>query len=157
MGEYAQFASVPQREERHGIDIRHPRFLRIPKVGMNVAPLLMAATLRSELERRFGYYLQRTLDEIRPEYTFDVSCQGSVPEAIICFLEGRDWESTVRNAVSLGGDSDTMACIAGGIAEGFYGPVSSAIREQVRSLLTDELWEATERFYRCFVDPRLAG
>jgi ADP-ribosylglycohydrolase len=113
--------------------------------------------IRSELERRFGYDLQRTLDEIRPAYTFDVSCQGSVPEAIVCFLEGRDWESTVRNAVSLGGDSDTMACIAGGIAEGFYGPVSSAVREQVRSILTDELWEATERFYRCFVDPGLEG
>lgn len=110
--------------------------------------------IRSELERRFGYGLRGTLDEIRPAYSFDVSCQGSVPESIICFLEGRDWESTVRNAVSLGGDSDTMACIAGGIAEAFYGPVAAAIRDQVRNALTDELWQITERFYRRFVENR---
>ena len=67
--------------------------------------------IRSELERRFGYDLQRTLDEIRPAYTFDVSCQGSVPEAIICFLEGRDWESAVRNAVSLGGDRTVLSLL----------------------------------------------
>jgi ADP-ribosylglycohydrolase len=107
--------------------------------------------IRAELARRFGYDLERTLDEIRPGYTFDVSCQGSVPESVLCFLESRDWESTVRNAVSLGGDSDTMACIAGGIAEAFYGPVSADIRDQVQTVLTDELWQATERFYRRFV------
>ncbi len=109
------------------------------------------AQIRSELEQRFGYDLQRRLEETRPGYRFDVSCQGSVPESIICFLEGRDWESTVRNAVSLGGDSDTMACIAGGIAEAFYGPVPDDVRDQVRTALSDQLWQVTERFYRQFV------
>jgi ADP-ribosylglycohydrolase len=107
--------------------------------------------IRTELTRRFGYDLERSLDQIRPTYGFDVSCQGSVPESIICFFEGQDWESTVRNAVSLGGDSDTMACIAGGIAEAYYGPVPRDVRDQVRHALTDELWDATKRFYYRFV------
>jgi ADP-ribosylglycohydrolase len=107
--------------------------------------------IRSMLEDRFGYSLHRSLDELRPGYTFDVSCQGSVPASIICFLEGQDWESTVRNAISLGGDSDTMACIAGGVAEAFYGPVPGVVCDQVRNTLTDELWQAADRFCRRFV------
>jgi ADP-ribosylglycohydrolase len=71
----------------------------------------------------YGYDLERNLDEIRPGYSFDVSCQGSVPEAIIAFLESSDWEDAIRKAISLGGDSDTLACIAGGIAEAFYGEI----------------------------------
>ncbi len=110
--------------------------------------------IRTELERRFGYDLRRTLDTIRPLYTFDVSCQGSVPESIICFLEGRDWESTVRNAVSLGGDTDTMACIAGGIAEALYGPVAAEVRDRVRNALSDELWQTVDWFCRRFVQTR---
>ena len=68
----------------------------------------------------------RPLDAIRPGYRFDVSCQGSVPESLIAFLESIDYESAVRNAISLGGDADTMACIAGGIAQAFYGSVPGA-------------------------------
>lgn len=109
------------------------------------------AGLRADIARSFDYDLDRTLADIRPGYRFDVSCQGSVPEAIICFLESGDWESAVRNAVSLGGDSDTQACIAGGIAEAYYGPVPSPLREQVRGYLSDELWEVAERFDRRFV------
>lgn len=101
--------------------------------------------MRSELMQRFGYDLARTLDAIRRAYSFDVSCQGSVPESIICFLEGHDWESSVRNAVSLGGDSDTMACIAGGIAEAFHGPLPDEVRAQVQGRLPRELWQAVEK------------
>ena len=72
------------------------------------------------VESEYGYDLGRTCDEIRPNYEFDVSCQGSVPEAIIAFLEGTDFEDVIRNAVSLGGDSDTIAAIAGSIAEAYY-------------------------------------
>ena len=72
---------------------------------------------------RFGYNLDRTLDEIRPAYVFDVSCEGSVPEAIIAFLESTDFESALRKAISLGGDSDTIACISGAIAQAFYGEI----------------------------------
>jgi ADP-ribosylglycohydrolase len=94
--------------------------------------------------------LNRTLDCIRPAYVFDVSCQGSVPEAIIAFLESTSYEDALRNAVSLGGDSDTIACMAGGIAEAYYGEVPSQIVQVVRETLTDELWTTVEAFYDRF-------
>ena len=78
-------------------------------------------TIKKYIEDEFGYNLSRTLGEIRPGYRMDVTCQGSVPEAIIAFLESVDFEDAVRNAVSLGGDTDTIACIAGSIAEAYYG------------------------------------
>lgn len=77
--------------------------------------------IKAYIESEFGYDLDRTCDEIRPVYIFDVSCQGSVPESIIAFLDGEDFEDTVRNAVSIGGDSDTIAAMAGSIAEAFFG------------------------------------
>ena len=77
--------------------------------------------IKDRISKKFKYNLNRTCDRIRPFYRFEVSCQKSVPEAIIAFLDSKDYESTVRLAVSLGGDSDTQACIAGGIAEAFYG------------------------------------
>ncbi|MDX1610592.1 MAG: ADP-ribosylglycohydrolase family protein, partial [Halofilum sp. (in: g-proteobacteria)] len=83
---------------------------------------------------------------IRPGYRFDVSCQGSVPESIIAFLESEDYEGAVRNAISLGGDADTMACIAGGIAEAFYGGVPAAIERQALALLDPRLREVVEAF-----------
>jgi ADP-ribosylglycohydrolase len=104
------------------------------------------ASIKDEVTRLFGYNLDRTLDCIRPAYAFDVSCQGSVPEAIIAFLESDSYEDALRNAVSLGGDSDTIACIAGGIAEAFYGGVPPWIAEVVRETLTDDLWSTVEAF-----------
>ncbi len=79
--------------------------------------------IRHEIERRFGYDLGRGLADIRPTYRFDETCQGTVPEAIIAFLESADFEDAIRNAISLGGDADTLAAIAGGIAHAFYGTV----------------------------------
>jgi ADP-ribosylglycohydrolase len=86
--------------------------------------------IRRYIQETFHYDLDRTLDEIRPNYRFDVSCQGSVPESILAFLESADYEDAVRKAVSLGGDSDTMACIAGGIAEAYYGGVPDDIKAE---------------------------
>ena len=80
-------------------------------------------TIRNFVADRFAYDLDRTLDEIRPPYVFDVSCQGSVPEAIIAFLESTDFESAIRKAISIGGDSDTIACISGAIAHAYYGDI----------------------------------
>jgi ADP-ribosylglycohydrolase len=77
--------------------------------------------IKDYIERRYCYDLSRTLDEIRPGYTFDGSCQGTVPEAIIAFLESTRFEGAIRNAISLGGDSDTLAAITGSIAEAAYG------------------------------------
>ena len=104
--------------------------------------------IRREIASRFGYDLGRTVDGIRPGYAFDESCQGTVPEAIVAFLDASSWEDAVRNAVSLGGDADTLACIAGGIAEAFYGPSSIApeVRAEVRKRLPKELWEDVGTF-----------
>ncbi len=102
--------------------------------------------IRREVVDRFGYDLDRTLEDIRPSYEFDISCQGTVPEALIAFLDSDSYEDAVRNAVSLGGDSDTLACITGGIAEAYYGPVASRIRNKVQECLTEGLWQITQRF-----------
>lgn len=109
------------------------------------------AALREDVSRRFGYNLNRRLDAIRPMYRFDVSCQGSVPEAIIAFLEASSFEDAVRNAVSLGGDSDTQACIAGAIAEAFYGPVDAGLEEKVARYLTDDLLRDARDFRDRFI------
>lgn len=102
--------------------------------------------IKARLSREFGYDLNRTIDAIRPSYTFDISCQGTVPEAVICFLEAASYEDAVRNAVSLGGDSDTLACIAGGMAEAFFGGVPPEMQSLVENLLTPDLWEITQAF-----------
>jgi ADP-ribosylglycohydrolase len=103
-------------------------------------------TIRTEVASRFGYDLGRTVASIRPGYAFDVSCQGSVPEAIIAFLDADSFEGAVRNAVSLGGDSDTLACIAGGIAEAFHGGIPEHIAATARSLLTADLRDVEAAF-----------
>jgi ADP-ribosylglycohydrolase len=77
--------------------------------------------IKEYIQATFAYDLERTIDDIRPKYEYDVSCQGSVPEAIISFLDSTSFKDCIRNAISIGGDSDTIACIAGGIAEAFYG------------------------------------
>jgi ADP-ribosylglycohydrolase len=102
--------------------------------------------IRGQIVSRFEYDLDRTVDDIRPGYSFDVSCQGTVPEAMVAFLESDSYEDAVRNAVSLGGDSDTLACITGGIAEAFYGGVPEDIGAKVKEYLPADLWEITEAF-----------
>ena len=93
----------------------------------------------------FGYDLDRTIDEIRPGYYFDVSCQGSVPEAIIAFLEGNSFEEVVRLAISIGGDSDTIGCMAGAIAACTYS-IPDEIAEACACRLTDDLREVNDLF-----------
>lgn len=102
--------------------------------------------IRKYVTESFGYDLGRSLDEIRPKYSFDVSCQGSVPEALISFFESTDYESAVRNAISLGGDADTMACIAGAVAEGFYKGVPSEIADKAFEILDPELSDVVRAF-----------
>src|SRR5215472_3712180 len=93
----------------------------------------------------FRYDLSRSVDEIRPTYRFNESCQETVPEAIVCFLESNDFEDAIRNAISLGGDSDTLACITGGIAQAYDG-VPSAIADRAMSILDEDLKRVTDRF-----------
>jgi ADP-ribosylglycohydrolase len=106
--------------------------------------------IRTEIAERFGYDLDRTVEHIRPGYRFDVSCQGSVPESLIAFLDSDDVESAIRLAVSLGGDADTMACIAGAVAEAFHAGVPKPVEEDIRRRLPSDLWEVVERFGSAF-------
>jgi ADP-ribosylglycohydrolase len=106
--------------------------------------------IREFIEKRFGYSLGRTLDEIRPDYRFDETCQGSVPEAIIAFLESTDYEDAIRKAVSLGGDADTLACMAGGIAEAFYKKIPPNIVRRANEILDKELLAIVDEFVSRF-------
>ncbi|MBF0621640.1 MAG: ADP-ribosylglycohydrolase family protein [Magnetococcales bacterium] len=104
------------------------------------------STIRRFISERFGYDLDRSLDVIRPDYAFDVTCQGSVPEAIIAFLESTDFEDCIRNAISLGGDSDTQAAIAGAIGEAFYGGIPEPVLQQALTCLDKKMISVIERF-----------
>jgi ADP-ribosylglycohydrolase len=106
--------------------------------------------IKSYIERTFQYNLSPSLDSIRKWYEFDVSCQGSVPQAIIAFLESSDYEDAVRKAISIGGDSDTIACITGGIAQAFYGGVPDFIKKKVTEILDNKLNRITAEFSQKF-------
>lgn len=97
------------------------------------------------IEREFGYDLSTPLDTIRPTYGFDVSCQGSVPPSIRAVFEASDYEQAIRGAISLGGDADTMACIAGGIAEAAWG-VPTEIQRKARRCLDESLRRVVDEF-----------
>jgi ADP-ribosylglycohydrolase len=108
--------------------------------------------IRKEITERFSYDLNRTVDEIQPGYRFDVTCQGSVPESIVAFLDSSRWEDAVRKSISLGGDADTMACISGGIAQAFYKKIPESIAEAVRNKLPQDLRQILDEFnttYKC--------
>lgn len=103
------------------------------------------AEIKAYIEENFGYDLSRTCDEIRPNYHHVESCQETVPEAITAFLEGESFEDVIRTAVSLGGDCDTLTCIAGSIAEGFYG-VPEELKKQCENRLPEDLRAVLHRF-----------
>ena len=90
--------------------------------------------IRQEIEKTFQYNLHFTCDEIRPIYRWGATCQDSVPQAIVSFLDGNDFEDSIKNAISIGGDSDTIGCITGSIAEAFFG-VPVELRERAMSYL----------------------
>ncbi len=102
--------------------------------------------IREYIEETFDYNLHQKLDDIRPFYRFDSTCQGSVPQSIIAFLESDDYEDAVRKAISLGGDSDTMACIAGGIAQAYYRVIPDYIVNAVSEILDKDLLEIADSF-----------
>lgn len=104
------------------------------------------AEIKEQIESRFGYDLNRKYADIQPDYGFDVSCQGSVPEAIIAFLESTDYESAIRMAVAYGGDADTQAAITGGIAAAYYGEIPAYILTESLSRLPHEMKEIIATF-----------
>jgi ADP-ribosylglycohydrolase len=135
LAEVEQYAKVTA-----AVTHNHPEGIKGAQA--TAAAIYMARTgaskqdIRYYIEETYGYDLNRTVDSIRPGYSFDVTCQGSVPEAIIAFLDRTSFEDAIINAISLGGDADTQAAIAASIAEAFYG-VPQALKEQVLALLDD--------------------
>ena len=106
--------------------------------------------IKEYIETTFQYDLSKHVDEIRPTYRFNESCQGTVPQAIRAFIDSIDFEDAIRTAVSLGGDSDTLACITGGIAQAFYGGVPEPIESRVYTILDERLGEITRQFMKRF-------
>lgn len=153
------FANVEEvlREARKTAEVSHDHPEGIKGAQATALAVFLARTgaarqtIREEISARFGYDLSRTTAQIRPAYRFDVSCQGTAPEAIIAFLESTDYEDAVRRAVSLGGDSDTLACIAGGIAQAFYGGVPEQIAQEVKRRLPEEFLGIIDRFHAAYL------
>lgn len=102
--------------------------------------------IKDWISATFGYDLTRSVDQIRPAYEFDVSCQGTIPAAIAAFLDSHDYEDAVRKAISLGGDADTLACITGAIAEAHYGGVPPQIADRALQMLDNRLRKVVRQF-----------
>ena len=102
--------------------------------------------IKKYIEERFGYDLNRTIDEIRPNYEFDVSCQGSVPESIIAFLESENFEDAIRTAISIGGDSDTIASMTGAISEAYYKTIPKELIEKMNEYLPKDFRKIIHEF-----------
>ena len=102
--------------------------------------------IRDYIEKKYHYDLHKTYDYWHSIYKWESSCQGTVPQAIICFLDSKDYVDAIRKAVSLGGDSDTLACITGGIAEAFYGPLHPYLQDRVLPLLPKDLKDTLTQF-----------
>ena len=141
-------------EAKRSAEVTHNHPEGIKGAQATAAAIFLARTekdkkrIKSYIETTIGYDLNFSLDQIRPNYQlqFDVSCQSSVPQAIVAFLESTNFEDAIRNAISIGGDSDTIACITGSIAQAFYGGVSNAIARQVLSILDEPLRQITKTF-----------
>ncbi len=150
-------------------EITHNHPEGIKGAQATAAAIYLARTLSTKqeikeyIESKYGYNLSRTCDEISPSYRFNESCAGTVPEAITAFLESSDFETAIRLAVSLGGDTDTLACITGGIAEAFYGMTNSIpettiseynliyFEEQTINRLPENLKKVVAEFYQTIV------
>ena len=139
-------------EAKRSAEVTHNHGQGIRGAQATAAAIFLARTgstkvqIRQFIEEKFDYSLDQTLTQIRPTYQFDVSCQGSVPQSILAFLESNSYEDAIRNAISLGGDADTMACIAGGIAEAFYGGVPDEICDKTLAILDERLRGVLEEF-----------
>jgi ADP-ribosylglycohydrolase len=143
---------LEKAKESAAVTHNHPEGIKGAQATASAIFLARSGKSKEEIKTfvgdTFEYDLSRSLDEIRPTYSFDVSCQGTVPQAIQAFLESTDYENAVRLAISLGGDSDTLACITGGIAQAFYGGVPSEIADVVWDLLNDHLAGIVREFIR---------
>lgn len=142
--------TLRQAEKYTAVTHNHPEGIKGAQV--TAASIFMARSgsskedIRTYVSTTFGYDLSRPLEVIRPAYTYDISCQGTVPQALTAFLESTDFESAIRNAVSLGGDCDTLTCITGGIAQAYYRGVPELIIRRVFEILPAPLKKITHKF-----------
>lgn len=113
------------------------------------------AEIKEYIQNAYGYDLSPTLDSIRPTYRFDETCQGSVSQVVIAFLESTGFEDAIRKAISIGGDSDTIACITGSIAQAYYGGIPPEIEEKVYKTLDERLGKITRLFQEKFCKSNL--
>ena len=147
---YSDLETV-RRMARLSADVTHNHPEGIKGAEATAAAIFLARTgstkaeIKAYIEENFHYDLSRTCDEIRPGYRHVESCQETVPEAITAFLEGESFEDVIRTAVSLGGDCDTLTCIAGSMAEAFYG-VPEELKEECRKRLPNDLREVLQWF-----------
>jgi ADP-ribosylglycohydrolase len=141
---------VKQARATAEVTHNHPEGIRGAEATAAATFLARQGASKKEIsevvERQFGYDFGLTIARIRPTYEFNESCQGTVPQAITAFLESEDYEDAIRLAISLGGDADTLACIAGGIAGAFYGGVPQHIAVPAWELLDDRLRDVVTRF-----------
>ena len=146
---------LSEAEKSAAITHNHPEGIKGAQAVAMAIFLARKGKRKSEIKayiiENFGYDLDRSIADIRPTYEFDVSCQGSVPEAIIAFLESTDVEDAIRTAISIGGDSDTIACMAGAIAEAFYGEIPPEIEAKARERLPEKLLRVLDEFKRVYM------
>ncbi len=141
---------LQKAEEFTAVTHNHPEGIKGGQA--TAAAIFLARSGRSKeeiqhyIETTFGYDLSWTVDEIRPGYKFNESCQETVPQAIRAFIDSTSFEDAIRNAISLGGDSDTLACITGGIAQAFYKGVPADIAATIYGILDERLADITRRF-----------
>lgn len=144
---HAVFTAEPSHNHPEGIKGAQATALSVYLARMGYC----RGEIKERIMELFNYDLNRSLEEIRPLYGFDETCQGTVPEAIISFLESTSYEDAIRNAISLGGDSDTLACITGGIAEAYYRGVPLELEQKAMEYLDTDLLHVVELFYNKFV------
>ncbi len=146
---------LAKAKQSAAITHNHPEGIKGAQAAASSVFLAKTGKTKSEIKEfikdNFKYNLDESISSIRTWYKFDVSCQGSVPQAIIAFLESSDFEDAISNAVSIGGDSDTIACITGSIAEAYYKDIPEQIKTVALSRLDSEMRTLIERFYK-FID-----
>lgn len=144
------YTTLEETERSAAVTHDHPEGIKGAQAVAGAIYLARSGATKSEIMNwvtdNFDYDLDRLVEDIRPGYSFDVTCQGSVPEAIVAFLDGDDFEDSIRNAVSLGGDADTQACITGAIAEAYWGGVPVNIAKETMVRLDPLLAEVVEEF-----------
>ncbi|MDO9508902.1 MAG: ADP-ribosylglycohydrolase family protein [Thermovirgaceae bacterium] len=142
--------TLEEAEKSAAVTHDHPEGIKGAQAVAGAVYLARSGASKPEIMNwvidNFDYDLDRLIEDIRPGYSFDETCQGSVPEAIVAFLDGEDLEDCIRNAVSLGGDADTLACIAGSIAEAYWGGVPSHIAKEAIKHLDPQIAKIVERF-----------